>query len=197
MIRFYILLASILLFCGCHKHVQLQVPPPVSAPVEERIQAYQQLKPLIHREIYTVNGYGTSVYHSLTLANGIKVYHPEDLIPVVGSDTQFSQYALKSVKETSISNFLMGTGLGVELLGSGIMIAGIPSSLPGSNQSYAIFGIGAGLVIAGLVGVFTGYYFAGKAEDSASSAFDIYDQALLQRLDLKRRSQDTNLIPAH
>lgn len=197
MIRLYMVLTSILFFLACHQHVQLQAPPPASAPVEERIQAYQQLKPLVHREIYTINSYygAASMSSSLTLVNGIKVHHPEDLITVVGSDTQFSQYALKSVEQKNTGNILMGTGFGVELLGCGIMFAGIPNSV--TNQDYTTFGIGTGIVIAGFAAFLAGYYFSAKAEDSASSAFDIYDQALLQRLDLKRPSHSTDLIPAH
>ena len=76
---------------GCHPHVQLRAPD-VLATAEERVIAYNHLKPVLTREVDHIPGPGTSGFAYRTveyieLQDGRKIYHPEDLQSVVSQQS--------------------------------------------------------------------------------------------------------------
>ena len=194
------LVSVIFLLVGCQAHVRLNPPPLANAPIKERVKAYDELKPIVHRELYVYNGYGAAYQSlsSLTLGSGQRVYYPEDLLPVVGQDNKFADWTRQYQRYNNIGTTVMWSGLGVELLGCSLALAGLNDSIktPGSGFSTTIV-VGYGLLFAGLIGVLTGYMFETKAIDSKATAFDLYDSVLLKRLELARTGTNTVLVPTN
>ncbi|MEI6804977.1 MAG: hypothetical protein WCK49_00535 [Myxococcaceae bacterium] len=200
MLKFITLILSVLFLVGCQAHVQLSAPPLADAPIKERVKAYDELKPIVHRELYIVNGYGgvSSNSSSLTLGNGQRIYHPEDLLPVVGPNNKFAESTQQYLEYNRLGTTFMWSGLGVEILGTSLMLAGIPRSFGrNSGEIGPTFAIGAGMVVLGLVGVIVGYIFEAKSSDYKASAFDVYDSVLLKRLELARTGTNTVLVPTN
>ena len=79
----------ILSILGCQAHISLPAAPPRNAPFEERVKAYRELRPATVTSHYLDSHY---VQQSLTLGNGKIIYHAKDLLPIVGSNTQFTNY---------------------------------------------------------------------------------------------------------
>src|SRR5215475_6072593 len=74
---------------ACAKpHVTLPMVPPDLAP-EQRVQMFTELRAT--KELTTTTtcrrGCSTTVEKTLYLANGTEIYYPEDLLPVVASDS--------------------------------------------------------------------------------------------------------------
>src|SRR5688572_4054989 len=83
------LVIATILTAGCHPHVQLQAPD-TGAPPEVRMQAFAKLRPISMQQTahYAVSRYGAVSYAGtstdyMQLAGGTRVYHAEDILPVV------------------------------------------------------------------------------------------------------------------
>ena len=75
---------GVLALSGCAEHLELRAPP-ASAPAQERVAAYNELKGLSYHEttVTTIGTIGSGTTHStdyMQLANGGRVYYPEDLL---------------------------------------------------------------------------------------------------------------------
>jgi hypothetical protein len=155
---------------ACRSHVALSAPQP-SAPVAERVQAYDQLP---------VGSYRSVDY--LQLANGARVYYPDDLLPIVPPDSPTA----KAV-DASVSKRHTATGLGYGAIGAfvgGAALAIIPfAASHGETKSTLLPGIGIALI--GGIGLSIAAKVVGaSAEDEAATAFETYHDSLVRRLNL-------------
>lgn len=175
---------------GCHEHVALNAPE-ASAPVEERRQAYAKLHPLTMHETHTTYLQGGAPVGAirevdyLQLASGQRVYYPEDLLAVVDKDSPAGQAAERSHSARSTTYTLRGVGVGGIVVGAGIMILPLMQDRePGESINMTPMWIGGGIMLAGgLMQMIAGAY-SKTANDEASTSFELYDEALRQRLDL-------------
>ena len=188
---------------GCHEHVVLNAPPP-SAPLEERTATYEKLHPLtMHETHITYLRGGTPVGATrevdyLQLADGQRVYYPEDLLPVVDESSSTAKAAERSHSARSTSYALKGAGYGGIFLGAGIMLVPVlQSHQPGESMNMTPIWVGAGVMILGAVVGLVGGTFAGTANDEASTAFETYDESLRDRLDLNRPTNEPGQKPRH
>ncbi len=189
-------LAGCLLLVGCAAHVDLRAPPAI-APVEARVDAYNQLRGLSYHSTTTTT-YGTfgagMASHSidyLQLANGTRVYYPEDLIPVVAEDSPPAKAAEASVSKRGTARLLtLGAVLSVA---AGIALAVLPiaTAKDGNvNGTPILFGLGIG--IFGGVGFSIAAHFVGEsAQDEAATTYETYDRGLLERLNLCESGADS------
>lgn len=198
--KYVLTLVFLVVSVGCMQHVKLELPPPATAPVEERVQAFEQLKPRIYHEFRTVNQFGATVSSStsLLLANGKKVYYPEDLLPVVGPDSLLKDPIAKYFEHLRLSNALSWSGITVEIIGLGVYLGGISNDFRGGHYEFgATSGVGLGLVLVGLAAVMAGVYYGFRAEEDRATAFDLYREALLNRLELREAKSGPALIPTN
>src|SRR6186713_2681105 len=87
--------------CACHAHHELTAPDS-AASVAARESAYAELRPLSYHETHTTYmrgfvpvGVDKSVDY-LQLADGRRVYYPEDLLPVVPEGSAAAEAAKSS-----------------------------------------------------------------------------------------------------
>src|SRR5438067_1865612 len=86
------------LVMACASHVDL-VAPPASAPIGERIAAYEQLKGLSYdtRTVTTTTTMGPTSTADFTddmhLANGVRVFFARDMLTVVPEQSLTAKYA--------------------------------------------------------------------------------------------------------
>lgn len=124
----------------------------------------------------------------LQLADGRRVYYPEDLLPVVDENSASAQAATRSRSARSTSYTLKGVGYGGIVLGAGIMLVPLLQERePGEQMSTTpILLGGAVMILGGVISLVSGVY-SRQASDEASTAFETYDGALRARLDLRDR----------
>lgn len=180
--------ALLLAACG-PAHVQLATPPP-SASVAERAATYEQLRPLGTSSqtdvIMTPNMLLVTQNEFLQLADGTRVYHPDDLEPVIADDSATGR-AIRDYREAKASSrrwrngtlIAMAAGVAVATVG-GIVLSGDEDS-----------GVGQGLFLTGgLVTIFSPLGLLGtivperEARDARRTAFFTYDASLRQAMNL-------------
>jgi hypothetical protein len=164
--------------------------PPASAPVQTRVDAYNQLKGLSYHET-TVTTYGTfgggSTSHStdyMQLANGTRVYYPEDVLPVVAEDSPPAKAAEASQSKRETAHYL--TLGAVAAVAAGIVLAVLPiaTAKDGNVEGTPIL-IGLGVGLFGGAGLGIAAHFVGNsAQDEAATTYETYDTGLLQKLNL-------------
>jgi len=174
---------------GCHKHVVLNAPP-ASAPLQERVAAYEKLQPLSMHETHLMHKRGLAVtgfirrVDYLQLANSERVYYPEDLLPAVGSDSATGQAAKRSKLARTRARAFMGFSIGSFTVGTGAVLVPILTRNPDEPLNTTPMWIGSGLAIVGTILYFVSNGFAGVANDEASTAFETYDSSLRNNLNL-------------
>jgi hypothetical protein len=179
---------GLLLLPGCAEHLELRAPP-ASAPTSERVGAYNELRGLSYHEttVTTVGTIGAATSHStdyMQLANGGRVYYPEDLLPVVPEDSPSARAAHASRSKRDTAGMLtLGSVLSVAA-GAVLVILPITQSDGGHiNGTPILFGLGLALV--GGIGFGIASHVVGQsAQDEAATAYETYDNSLLQRLNL-------------
>lgn len=197
---------------GCQAHVALQAPG-ASATLEERTKAYEQLRPLSSHETLTVTTqYGvpiaaTSEPTYLQLKNGARVYHPEDLLPVLPADSVAAKAAQESQSARQSRNTVIGVGVAIGVVGVIAMVAIRASVAPvpdlphnwtqsqfdqhmndteaALRQGIIGYGVGLGGVAVGALVVLVGNLVYGRnAADAMRTAFETFDTGLRAKLDL-------------
>jgi hypothetical protein len=164
---------------GCNAHVSLSIPPP-SAPLAEREAAYLELRPVRINQtfMYGPNG-ATSFGQELALANGSKVYYPEDILTVVPRTSKTAELV-----ELSRSLNATGTACKLSVYAVGVAFAFLALKRIASGPS----GLNtAGLVLtgSGAIGLaISGHFFASSAHDRAVEAYEHYDDDLQDALSI-------------
>ena len=178
---------------GCY-HATLD-PVPATASSEQRLAAYQRLRPAAQVENITVTssryGYGTNVNVSteMVLGDGTTVTNAEDLVPVLDPETPAARAAKRSASARHDKwTWILG-GLAAIAAG-GVMIALDASttdrSQDGADRSNHV------LTILGLATAFGGtlavtispFYFGSIEAREDRAAFFTYDASLQQTLRL-------------
>jgi hypothetical protein len=179
---------------SCARHVTLKAPTADAAP-EDRLKAYEALAPSSLRIIKWVgNGSaargGTST-DSLALADGRRVYHVDDLLPVVDPKSQtVADIAAADEAGRKASYTFLG---GVVAMVAGAVLMGV--DLASSSKRGVPFYAGAGLGVGGIISIPIANMFGRQAGEARTSAFLHYDEGLRQRLDLCRDEQE--VTPCH
>lgn len=180
--------------CGLFR-VDLKAPSP-QAPVDERIEAYEALKPVGEEIPFYSAGTRTEggvskTSQALLLANGLKVSRPEDLRVAVPPNSNTSKAIKKFGYHDRRSNLLK---LGAWALFMGAITTGILGTVvydnndhgnPNHGKSIAIW-VGSGVLLAG--GITTTVFairHAKSAQKSRYQAFKSYDQDLLDYLQIE------------
>lgn len=181
----------LLALAGCF-HTTLNPPPPPTAPVGDRLAAYNALRATgeLHTITVTANQYGASVNHEtdLVLASGETVRHADDLLPVLDAGSPAARSARRS-------GDARGKKWGWMLGGSAVMVAGMAYAFSGINsdplddeaQQHGNDRFAAGMtvaLIAGLAGTIGGFYYQHVERSQRRAAFANYDDALRARLAL-------------
>ncbi|MGC4093363.1 MAG: hypothetical protein QM756_36815 [Polyangiaceae bacterium] len=186
---------------GCHEHVGLNAPA-AQAPFDERVDAYKGLRPLsLHETHITYLQGGVPVGASrqtdyLQIANGRRVYYPEDILPVVDSASPSALAAQESESARSTGNTLMAVAGGGYVLGLGVMLYPVLQTRePGEGINTTPLILGAGIAIASSIVYLVGRSFHSSANDEAATAFETYDDGLRKRLRLCREGNQVNDCP--
>lgn len=178
---------------ACHPHVELRAPE-AGAPGPERVKAYESIHARSSKETHItyVNEYGTVVDAArrvdyLQLADGQRVYHPEDLMPVLASESSAYSAADRSRKNMSTARVLNGVGWGTVGVGGAVMVGGVATADYASTDTGALMTpliIGGGIMLAGVVMTLVSSGFARKAMDEKATAFEMYNEGLAMRLNV-------------
>jgi len=183
-------LLALMATSACHEHVQLRAPDQV-ASLEARVESYGQLRPLSMHQTHTTYLQGGVAVGSasrtdyLQLANGKRVYHAEDLLPLVPETSPTAVAAREAASKQATANTLIGVGITANVVGAGVMVGGIFSGMGegnslGSAMPYII--TGGVIVIAGSVMNLVSGSYRRSANDESTTAFTTYDASLRQRL---------------
>ena len=173
---------AIAMVSACSRpHVTLPTVPPDLLP-EQRVQMFNQLYATRENTVITTScqaggGCSTNVDKTLYLANGTQVYHPEDLLPVVGPDSATARavhnmheerrkvrtYGLLTMACMAGSFFFLFKG--DELGSSALVKVGLPATFGGA-----------------LLSAFLGRHHFRAATAYWSEANESYNAGLAQRL---------------
>lgn len=177
-------LAFVIGACNPKPHVRLgPLPPDLTAG--QRVQTYNELHATFEQETTTRTcsgrgGCSTTIERTLMLANGTRVHHAEDLLPVVSPDSPAAKSVNASLRaERSRRNFTLLGLAGIALfavVGSSVM-----SDEDGDVGSGAKLGllVGGGAVLVGAFGAWHYYY---KASDEHALANEQYNEGLARQL---------------
>lgn len=181
-----------LLALGCAApHITLEAPPPSAAP-ETRLEAYDTLRrhPEDHQRLRLVTGNsmpGVSPEYIL-LNRGAKVYYPTDLLPAVAPDSATATNARQwlEARESASTYTTLGTWV---LIGTPVLTAVSFAALgPETEDGEPNIAIPLTILVAGLGGGLTslvvGWVHGQRSAHARTSAFELYDDDLRQRLDL-------------
>jgi hypothetical protein len=188
-------LASCVVAClgtvACASHVDLRAPA-ASAPLDTRLAAYDELKGLSYHET-TVTTYGTigsSTSHStdyMQLANGTRVYYPEDLLPVVPDDSPSAKAATASESKRETAHMLTWGTVASAVAGAALIVLPFTTASEGHVDGTPIL-IGLGIAVFGGIGFgIASHFVAESAQDEAATAYETYDRGLQQKLNLCAR----------
>jgi len=179
--------AVIGLVSACSKpHLVLPAVSPNMTP-EQRVQMFQELH--ARRELTTtttmcMRGCSTNVEKTMYLANGTEVYYPEDLLPVVASDS-ITARAVRNVHQQRRRSLLYG---GIALA-SAIGIFAIWVSVNNRFQDRGEIDLSTfeerGLLVSGgglLIGGFGTMYHQRQEVKYWGEANENYNTGLAQRL---------------
>jgi hypothetical protein len=180
---------------GCGgPHVQLSAPP-ANSPAEQRAAAYEQLRPLSMHETHTTYVRGGAVVGAtrstdyLQLNDGRRVYHAEDVLPVVPPSSPAATAAEESDSNASTATALTITAYG--MVGAGLAISTVPllTKEPGEDLNLTPLYIGLGVVVLAMVPAILAGSFRRTANDEKATAFETYDAGLRRQLNLCERNQ--------
>lgn len=166
-----IALLLILVGCASQYHVKLDAPSPTITP-EERVALFWKMRPT-KEGTETFNG--SLVNDTIMLGdNKTEVVSPEDLEPLVGSDSETMRYARESIPARRKSNFLYYMSLS--------MAATALAAFTFGSDAVAI--AGGGLFVVSLVPYFMQRHYARKEIQLRRKAFAAYPADLGRRLNL-------------
>jgi hypothetical protein len=172
-------LSCLLLFwLGC-AHVTLQAPSP-EAPLEERQAAYEKQKSQDQN------------IRALTLADGEKVYHIDDLLPALPPDSAAAKSAKKSQKLFIPGTITTAVALGVGVTAAAFFVGGgikLQEGAKADNEAIIDEGvkkllIGVGFGIALFPAGIAARHYGGGWYKTRKDAFHRYDEALKKQLEL-------------
>ena len=188
-------LLALLGLSGCYSHVRLDPVPEKEAPLEERVAAYKELQPVAQRNTVTLHrggfgaGFVTSNTDFLVLGNGLRVHHPEDLLPAVDFNSPTAQYIreYEAWKKREMTSAWVGYGA------MGVAGAALLASLPfesSDGRAQALYWTAgtAGAVLMGSLAVSLTSTFLSRRE--RDSAFMTYDRSLQKRLGLDSEAEE-------
>lgn len=173
--------------CGQY-HVRLDPPRPGITP-QERVDMFWRMRPT--QEGF-VKANGQLVNHTMFLGDKdkIEVVSPEDLEPLVGSDSETMQYARASVNARSKAQITSWTGLAAAIAGfvmTGWFGDAPPFGLPNGW-------IGAGVMVTGFVLAYpVSRYYVREELRLRRQAFSVYTRDLGERLDVC--AHGTQVVP--
>jgi hypothetical protein len=159
---------------GCHEHVFLQVPTS-QAPLAERAQAYQDLRPVS----YQISNNARQMDY-LELGNGSRVYYAEDLLVAVPPDSETTRAIERSVQLRNTAPWFGFSALACMIIG-GTLIGASAIGHESPDTTLLISGAAVGLVGGLGFGIASGSFY-GQSVDQARIAFDSYDGALQRKL---------------
>ncbi len=180
--------------CASPPHVELRAPS-ASASFEERAQALEQLHATSAHEThitYLRNGVPVGAARTtdyLQLNGGERVYHPEDILPVVKEDSAAAAAAERSAEATSTANTVQGWGWALTGVGPAVMLSSVffiedAETSPDFSGMWTVMAIGGVITIGGLITGLIGGSYRRQANDDKATAFELYNKALAQRLDI-------------
>ena len=189
---------------GCasvNQHASLSAPPS-SAPLAEREQAYERLKPMgvagTPDPTSQLGWLQSYPFPFLQLSDGQRVVDAADLVAVVDDDSLTAKAARKSGEAHLLTNALWTGGVLGIALGTGLALtapAVVSAGASANDVDIVSVGVvlslvGLGLVTAGTVGAVIATDFANIAEAEKMSAFLLYDRDLRHRLALVQAAVD-------
>ena len=183
---------------GCRAHVVIDELPPPTAPLLERAEAYEQVRPSPYGAPGAVlTQWGAVPGQSLLLANGGLIFDPMELAPAVDSSSTTMVHARKTEELETRSRWLYGAALGAaalgiagELAGGAVLFASKPpdGGPPTGPVADVGFTMAIGSAIAGVVGLLAfgvpSAFVAWDAQAERAQAFLAYDADLRARLAL-------------
>lgn len=178
---------------ACHGHVQLRAPLK-QAPVEIRLDAYEKLRPLGYRQTTTTTYRGfTKVSESTTLdflqlSNGVRVYHTDDLLPLLEPGSGAYVAARDAESDATTASWLLWGGAVVGLAGTALFAFG-PHDEPADDEfggpSFSTTNyVGLGIATVGIGALVASIFVSKSAADERRSAFVSYDDGLRRHLGL-------------
>ena len=163
---------------GCASHVLLEAPP-ANAPGEQRVEAYDDLRPMEHQITVTTTKNSSFISDSvLQLNNGVKVRLPEDLLPLVPANSPAAESMRTAYRERKANQWLAFSAYAGTI--TGLILAGVGFGTDNNALKYG----GAGMVIGGVVCFPLTNYFGSQYLDSTARAYKQYDEGLRRRLNV-------------
>ena len=164
----------------------LPAVPPNMTP-EQRVQMFNELHATGEDTTTTSfcgarGGCSTTTEKTLHLANGTQVYHPEDLLPIVGPDSITARAVSDVYKHKRRARVYTGIGFAsvVGLIAVGRIAVENHETSFSTPEKLGLVAIVAGL----LVGGFGTWYHDHQATESWGEANENYNAGLAQRLDV-------------
>jgi hypothetical protein len=174
---------------GCHENIVLKAPN-AGAPLSERQAAYERLRPISYHQTHVTYVSGSTPVATethtdyLQLADGTRIYLPEDILPVVPADSPSARAATRSESARNTSGILRGLGVVSFVVGAGVGLIPIVAREPGSEFDPTPLYVGLGAIALGGILYLVGNGFATNANDEAATAYETYDGGLKQHLGL-------------
>jgi hypothetical protein len=155
------------------------------------VTAYNALRGLSYHQT-TVTTFGTmgasSTSHYtdyLQLANGGRVYYPEDVLPVVADDSPSAKAAQASESKRETARILSLSAIASVIAGATLVVLPLTQTSSSGHVNGTPIAIGVGLALFGGLGFGIASHFVREsAQDEAATAFETYDLSLLKRLNL-------------
>lgn len=168
-------------------HVSFVVPS-AQAPYDERLAAYEQLRPETERKKRL---FKTAIIKKrkkpdapLTLADGTQVYHSEDLAPLVPPDSVTAQAIERHLKYERSQKIWASSAIGLSSLSGGAFSLGLFVFVRADDKETKNLGLGfaiGGIVLSAVslaVSIPVANARAELAQKANEDAFVNYDQAL-------------------
>lgn len=172
---------------ACSRHVELTPPPQPSASFKERVTFHEDHRPRLTKETHVTFFQGTNPTGTrrqtdyLLLNDGRRIYSPDDLTPVVLSDSRTAAAIERWSKERRTRWTVTGLGIAGVAGGAALSLAGL-----GDNAEFdSTFYIGMGLFAASLLTMSAWILSLLQAEnDEAATAYEFYGESLRAGLEL-------------
>ncbi|HEY4219942.1 MAG TPA: hypothetical protein VGO62_01340 [Myxococcota bacterium] len=193
--------AAVLAVSGCAAHVQIDPPPPASAPHDFRAAYYDQHAPLpasrgeLKARTRSGEQHATFERTAVDLNNGAHVVWVEDLRPLVDAKSETGKAIDDAVDARGRADLV--TGIGVGVVAAGLVVAGAVLApyvvahkvTPDGEKSIDPSTIGAGValgagVLIGAPVIVWGSFMRDDEQDARAIAFKTLDASLKQKLGL-------------
>ncbi len=178
---------TLLFTVGCHAHVNLDAPT-ATASSRERLAAYERLRAISMHETHITYMRGNVAVGAerrtdyLQLEGGERVYHPEDVRPVVreGSPTWRSIDDYESSGNV-ITGLLIG---GFVAVGAGTAISTAALVTNDGDGVPPLVWAGVGVGGAGIIALAILPFIVQLQNDEKATVFETYNKSLIDNLDL-------------